>query len=133
MWIIAINGEEPITYQGMLDEPNIHQNTRGKSKVKISLCRKKIYHRTDLEEICSRFDQVRPVVSHIEVHLPEKPLTPNNIGEALKDTQRQFYKQYLFVKYDREKNGSLLFSNIPIKYLSEETQVLRSLIAPGNK
>ena len=44
MWIISINGEEPITYQGELDELNSHKNTRGKSKVKISLCRRNIYY-----------------------------------------------------------------------------------------
>ena len=56
--IIAINGEEPITAQGILDELNSRQTPRGKSKIKISLCRRKIYQRTDIEEICSRFDQV---------------------------------------------------------------------------
>ena len=38
---------------------------------------------TYLEEIFSIFDQVRPVVSHFEVRLPNKPPTPKNIGEAL--------------------------------------------------
>ena len=80
MWIIDINGEEPITAQGVLDELNCHQTLRGKSKINISLCIRKSYQRTDLEEIRSRFDQVRPVVSHIEVRLPKKPTTPNNIG-----------------------------------------------------
>ena len=40
------------------------------------------------EEIRSRFDQVRPVVSHLEVRLPNKPPTPNNIGDALGGPQR---------------------------------------------
>ena len=51
--------------------------------MKISLCRRKSYQRTDLEEICFRFDQVRPVVSHLEVRLPNKPPTTKNIGDAL--------------------------------------------------
>ena len=42
-----------------------------------------------LEEICSKFDQVRQVVSHLELRLTEKPLTPNNIGEALKGPKRK--------------------------------------------
>ena len=37
VWIIDINGEELITYQGALDESNIHQNPRGKYKIKISI------------------------------------------------------------------------------------------------
>ena len=37
VWIIAINEEEPITAQVVLDELNCHQNTRGKSNIKISL------------------------------------------------------------------------------------------------
>ena len=45
---------------------------------------------TDIEDICSIFDQVVPVVSHPEVSLPEKPLTPKNIGEYLKVPQRKF-------------------------------------------
>ena len=62
MWVVAINVEEPITYQGFLDELQCHQTPRGKYKVKISLCRRKIYHRTDIEDIRYIFDQVRPVV-----------------------------------------------------------------------
>ena len=76
MWIIYINGEEPITDKGALDELNRHQTTRGKSKVDISLRRRNRYQRTDLEEIFSIFDQVRYVVSHLEVRLPKKPSTP---------------------------------------------------------
>ena len=36
--IININGEEPITYQGALDELNHYQIPCGKSKANISLC-----------------------------------------------------------------------------------------------
>ena len=48
------------------------------------------YQRIDLEYIQSIFDKVRPVVSHFEVHLLEKTLTPNDIGEALKGSHRKF-------------------------------------------
>ena len=92
MWIVAINGEEPITYQGVIDELNRNQTPWGKYNIKISLCRRKNYQRTDPEEIRSRFDQVRPVVSLLEVSLPKKPPTPKNIGEALGGPQRQLYK-----------------------------------------
>ena len=131
VWIVAINGEEPITAQGVVDELNRHQTPRGKSKIKISLCRRKSYQRADLEEICSIFDQVRPVVSNIEVCLPNKPLTPKNIGDALGGPQRQFWKEALFVQYEKNKNISLLSAPIPIKYLPEVTKVLRSLIYPS--
>ena len=50
-WIITINGEYPIKDQGAIDEPHYHQTSSGKSKVNISLCRRKSYHRTDLEDI----------------------------------------------------------------------------------
>ena len=97
MWIIAINVEENITSQGALNELHRHQTQRGKAKVKISLYRRKIYHRKDIEDISSRFDQVRPVVSHIEVCLPKISATPNNISEALGGLQRQFWKEALLV------------------------------------
>ena len=80
VWIVAINLEEPITAQGVLDELKRHQTPQGRSKIKISLCRSKKYQITGLEEIYSRFDQVRPVVSHLEVCLPKKPPTSKNIG-----------------------------------------------------
>ena len=99
MLIVAINGEEPITAHVVLDEPNSHQTPRGKSKIKISLCKRESYQRTDHEEIRSRFDQVRPVVLHIEVRLPKKPPTPKNIGDALGGPQRQFWKEEFF-QYD---------------------------------
>ena len=91
VWIIAINGKKPIPYQGALDEINCHKNLRGKSKVKMSLYKRKSYQRTYLEEIFSRFDQVRPVVSHNEVCLPNKIPTPKNIGESLKFAQKKFW------------------------------------------
>ena len=65
MWIIGINGEDSITSQGALDELNSHRTTRGKYKIDISLCISKSYQRTDHEDICYRFDQVRPVVLHL--------------------------------------------------------------------
>ena len=49
VWIVATNVEEPITAQGVIDELNRHQTLWGKSKIKISLCRRKSYQRTDLE------------------------------------------------------------------------------------
>ena len=39
--IVAIYVEEPIIYQGVLDELNCHQTPWGKSNIKISLCRRK--------------------------------------------------------------------------------------------
>ena len=65
--IISINGEYPIKSQGVLDELNCYQTTRGKYKVKISIFRRKSYQRKYIEDIHSRFDQVRPLVYHLEV------------------------------------------------------------------
>ena len=133
MLIVAINGEEPITDQGVLDELICHQNPQVKSKVKISLCRKKIYLRTYLEEIWYRFDQVIPVFSHLEIRLSDKSLTPNNIGEALILNQRQLWKEASFVKYNNNKIFSLLSAPISIKFLSAGTKVLCSIIDQSNK
>ena len=124
MWIIDINGEEHIIDQCALDELNWHQTPRGKYKVNISLCRRKSYQITDLEEIKSIFDLVRPVVSNIEVRIPKKPTTPRNIGEGLKVPQRLLCKGALFVQYDKNKITSLLSAPTPIKYLPEGTKFL---------
>ena len=79
------------------------------------------------------FDQVRPVVSYLEVLLPKKDPTPKNIGEDLGGPQRQIWKEALFVQYDNNKNVSLLSDTIPIKPLSEGKKILRSLIATSIK
>ena len=129
----SINEEESITAQLVLDELNSHQTLRGKSEVNISLCRRKSYQRTYLEEICSRFDQVRPLVSHLEVSLPKKPPITKNILEGFKGPQRQFWKEDLFVRYDKNKRFSLLSAPIPIKSLPEVKKVHHSLIAPSIK
>ena len=92
MWIVAINGVEPITSQVALDELNLRQTPCVKSKINISLCRRKRYHKTDIEDIHSRFDKVRPAVSYLEVFLPKKPPAPRNIGESLKVSQRKSCK-----------------------------------------
>ena len=69
------------------------------------------------------------MVSHLEVRLPKKPPTPKNIGDALGGPQRKFWKESLFVQYEKNKIVSLLSAPIPIKPLPEGTKVLRSLIA----
>ena len=101
--IIAIKGEEPITAQGSLDKINCHKTPRVESNVNISLWKKKSYQRTYIEEICSKLDQVRPVAPNIEVCIPKKTLTPNDIGVDLKGSQRKFLKEYLFVEHKRKK------------------------------
>ena len=121
VWIIAINGEEPITYQGVLDELNNHKTPQGISKIKISLYIRNSYQRTYIEDINSIFYQVRPIVSNIEVRFPNKPPTPNNIGEGLNGPQRQLWKEAIFVQYDRNINVSLISAPIPIKPLHEGT------------
>ena len=128
--IIAINGKETITDKVALDELNFHKTPCGKSKFNISLRRRNIYQITDLEYICSIFDQVRPVVSHLDVSLPKKPPTPKNIDEGLKVPQRQLWNKDLFVQYDKNKNVSLLSVPIPIKSLPAGTKCICSLIAP---
>ena len=119
----------PITDRGVLDELNNHQNTWGKSKINISLCRRKSYQRTYLEDIRSIFDQFGPVVSYLEVLLPKKPPTPNNIGEGLSGPQRKLWKEALFFQYDKNRKFSLLSDPISIKSIPEGKKVLRSLIA----
>ena len=86
--IILINVDESVTDKGALDELNYHQNQCGKTNVDISLCRRKKYQRTLFEDICSRFNQVRPVVSHLEVCLQKKSHMRKNIGESLKGRLR---------------------------------------------
>ena len=73
------------------------------------------------------------MVSHLEVCLTKKPPTPKNIGDDLGGPQRQFWKEALFVQYEKNKNVSLISGPIPIKSLPEGTKVLRSLIAPTIK
>ena len=90
---------------------------------------KENYQRTDLEEIRFIFDQVRPVVSHLEIYLTKKPPTPKNIGEALGSPQRNSGEKFFFVQYEKNKNIKLLSDLIPIKYLPEGTKVLRSIVA----
>ena len=92
VWIIAINGEYPITDKGVLDDIQLYQTLRGKSKVNISLPRRKIYQQKDIGDIWSKFYHIRPVLSHLEVSLPEKTLKPNKIGEYFKGYHRKFRK-----------------------------------------
>ena len=117
----------------MLDELNRHQIPSVKSTVNFSLWGRKSYQRTDLEDICYIFDQVRPVVSHLEFLLQKKHSTPKNIDEYLKVPWRKLQKEALFVNYDKNKNVSLISDPITIISLPEGKKVLRSLIAPSIK
>ena len=87
------------------------------------------YQRIYIEETWSIFDQYRSVISHPEVRLTNKPLIKKNIGEALKVPQRQLWQEDLFLKYYKNKNISLTWYLIPIKYLPDGTKVLHSVIA----
>ena len=49
------------------------------------------------------------MVSHIDVSLPEKPTTPNNIGEAIKCPHKQIWEEASFVKYDKNKSSNLFW------------------------
>ena len=87
----------------------------------ISLFRRKRYRHKYLEDIRYRFDQVRPVVSDLEVCLPDKPITPDNIGEALNGPHGQLRKEALFVQCENNKNVSLIFlSYLKNNYLTEQ-------------
>ena len=109
VWIISINVEDSITTQCAFDELQSHQTWCGKYKVNIGLFRRKRYQRTDLEYIWSIFDQVRLVISHIEVCLPYKPLTPKNIDGYLKGTQRKFQKNIYLCNMKKTKMSVLFW------------------------
>ena len=73
-----------------LDELKRYHIQRVKLNVVIILCKLKRYHCIDLEKHRSEFDQIRPVISHLEVSLPENPKTLKDIGVSLKGPRRQF-------------------------------------------
>ena len=77
----------------------------------------------------SRFDQVRPMVSHLEVRLPKKPPTPNNIGEGLKVPQRNSGKKFYLCNMTRLKISAFFWltsqSNTSIK---EQNYFIHSLL-----
>ena len=73
------------------------------------------------------------MVLHIEVHIPGKSLVPNKIVEGLNIPQINLLKGALSLKYEMNKNISLLSDPIPIKYLPEGTKVLCSRIYPSIK
>ena len=99
----------------------------------ISLSQHKIYQCIYLEELCFIFDQVIPVVSRIEFHLPDNPNTPKNIGEALKGPQRKFWKEALSFQYYNKSYVNLLSAFIPMKYLPGVNNFIQSLIDPSIK
>ena len=70
------------------------------------------------------------MVSYLEVCLPKKPPTPNNIGGGLSSPQRQFWREALFVKYDKNRNF-ILFFHIPPQSnpsLKEQKSYINSLL-----
>ena len=99
-------------------------------KSRLVKCRRKSYQKIDLEYIYSIFDQVRPVLSHIEFHLPKKPTTLKIIVEGSKFHHRQARKEVLSVQYDKNKNTSIISAPATIKSIPDRTKVLCSLITP---
>ena len=78
--IIYNNGEDPIPAKGSLGKLQCYHTQCENSESKISLYRKKIYQFTNIEEPRSIFDQIRPVISNLEVSLLEKPKPPKKVG-----------------------------------------------------
>ena len=131
MWIISINGEEPITETIALDKLQRYWNQWIKSKVNISLCQSKSYQWTDLEELQSRFDQILSVVLNIEVCLPENPLTPITLEMLLRafrvDSGKKLYFKNMII------NIKTLSDTILVKSLPFATKFLQSFIGQGIK
>ena len=65
---------------------------------------------------------------NLEFSLPNKPLTPKDIGGALKGLHIKFWKEALFFQYDKNKNIILILAPIPIKSPPDGTKLLCSLI-----
>ena len=60
-----------------------------------------------IEEIRYIFDKVVPVVSHLEVLLPDKPFTPKKIGESIKGPQINYVEKLYFCNMTRTKMSAL--------------------------
>ena len=101
--IIAINGDKTVITKGLIDEIQRYHTQHSNKKLNIRLCSRNSYQCTDIEELWSIFDQIRPVVSHLEVNLPEKPKVHNKIGETIKVSQSKLWKETLFVQYNKNK------------------------------
>ena len=84
-----------------------------------------------MEEFRSLFDQIIPVVSHLEVFLPQKPLLAKNIGHAIKGPQHHLWKENLFVQYDKEIVSTYYQPQLTIQSLPKIDKLLISLISPG--
>ena len=68
------------------------------------------------------------MVSNIEVHLPDKPITIKSIGGYLKGPHRKLWNEDLFLKYDKNRNVNLILDPLWTKYLPSVTKLLRSLV-----
>ena len=62
LWVVGILGEENITYKLSLEDIKYHKPKKGKTKVKIFLCKIKCYQHTNLEELRYWFYQIIPVL-----------------------------------------------------------------------
>ena len=109
MWDVAINGEEPITEKGALNEIQSYYTQYGESSININLCRRKSYQGKDLEEIRSIFDQVKSVVLHLEVSLPKNPLTPKTLEILIKILSDNSGKKIYLYNTTRKKVLTLLW------------------------
>ena len=83
LYVLKMDGEEPITAKCAPEDIRLHQNNKWKLNFWILIFEWKCSQRTNLEDIGSLFHQIRPIVSHLEVRLPQKPKFPKNIGDAL--------------------------------------------------
>ena len=92
-----------LCHKGVLDELNLHQNPRGKSKIKINLRRRKIYQIKYLKDI------INPKY-YLEEYF--------NIAQS-KYPQRKLWKESLFVQYEKNQDIRLLSATISIKSIPE--------------
>ena len=107
MWFMDINSEEPMISQGAIDELQRHHNQRVKFKFKASLYISKIYQRKNLKYIQSRFDQFRPVVSHLKF-FPHRYLQPQRtLSNLLKVLRVSYRKKLYFCNITRTKMSAL--------------------------
>ena len=135
MWILSIDGNEPITCETVLRIlRNAQKRKRTNSIHIIAVKRKHAVIRTSLAENRAAFNQIRfrPIVDAVAnklISTPIKPDTPEHIGQIVNSPHKPEWTEAIFENYEKMHRSSTFSAPFLRSDLPPGTKVLRPRIS----
>ena len=136
VWLVSINGDEPITSDWATEHITYLKNDHV-ATTRFYFTKREYSPATQCEDIRNVFDQVRPIVhkpsSRKVLSLATPPPPCRTFCDVLKSSFFTTWKEAVFEQFDKNSQVFALLMPFPLENLPPDTKVLRSLLTPQTK